>query len=533
MTAARLHLVTDHPQPVDGQAAGGPLWDVPVPLTGPHAAPPPFPVDVFPRWLGDMVTGVARFTQTDPAMAGTLAVAVLSACAGGRLEVEPVAGWREPVNVFAAVIAGPGERKSPVHRAMTAPLFAAQSTLGEAMRPRIAEAAALRDIADRQAEQAKAQAAKASDPGKRDEAAAEAVAAAIAAEAITVPGLPRLIVDDATPEALIGLMAANGGRMAIISDEGGIFDTLAGRYSGAPNLDPYLKGHAGQPMSNERQTREGASVDKPALTVCVMAQPSVLRKFGGNADLAGRGLPARFLFALPRSLAGYRSVDAPPIAEAVTAGYRHRVHDLAATLAEWEDPAVVALTDDAGTVRRVAAEAVEAELRPGGSLHDMREWGNKLSGATLRLAGLLHVAHHPADAWRRPIDADRMADAVRLAEFFAAHYRAALTTIGSDTAIENARYMLGVLTAKGMSTFTRREAHRRVARRLPKSEEVTAVLNELIALGWVRHGPDGRYELHPRAAAGEAPASADALTIATSGDVSAAQNTREGVSGPC
>ena len=190
-------------------------------------------------------------------------------------------------------------------------------------------------------------------------------------------------------------------------------------------------------MSNERQTREGASVDKPALTVCVMAQPSVLRKFGGNADLAGRGLPARFLFALPRSLAGYRRVDADPVPEQVTAGYGHRVHDLAATLAEWEDPAVVTLTPEAGRVRLTAAEQVEAELRPGGSLHDMREWGNKLSGTTLRLAGLLHVAHHPADDMAPPIDADRMTDAVRLAEFFAAHYRAALTTIGSDTAMES------------------------------------------------------------------------------------------------
>ncbi|MET9302309.1 YfjI family protein [Micromonospora aurantiaca] len=530
MSTARLHLVTDHPQPAGQEAAGAALWDVPVPLTGANTAPPPFPVDVFPRWLGDMVTGVARFTQTDPAMAGTLAMAVLSACAGGRLEIEPVAGWREPVNIFAAVIAGPGERKSPVHRAMTAPLFAAQSTLADAMRPRIAEAAALRDIADRQAEQAKAQAAKATDPAKRDDAAAEAVAAAIAAEAITVPGLPRLIVDDATPEALIGLMAANGGRMAIISDEGGIFDTLAGRYSGAPNLDPYLKGHAGQPMSNERQTREGASVDKPALTVCVMAQPTVLRKFGGNADLAGRGLPARFLFALPRSLAGYRAVDSYPVPEQVTTGYARRVHDLAATLAEWEDPAVVALTPEAGTVRRAAAEQVETELRPGGSLYDMREWGNKLSGATLRLAGLLHVAHHPADAWRRPIDADRMADAVRLAEFFAAHYRAALTTIGTDSAVENARYVLGVLTTKGMTTFTRRELHRRVSRRLPKSDEVSAVLAELAALGWVRHGPDGRYELHPRAVA-ENPGSVDTLTPAPNDDVSAAQDAREAVNG--
>jgi hypothetical protein len=524
----RLHLVPTNPN--DTPAPTGPLWDVPVPLGSPTVAVPPFPVDVFPVWLADMVSGIARFTQTDPAMPGTLAVAVLSACAGGRLEVEPVAGWREPVNIFAAVIAGPGERKSPVHRVMTLPLFAAQSTLGATMRPRIAEAAALKDIADRQAEQAKAVAAKAIDKDKRDDAAAEAVAAAIAAEAVTVPGLPKLIVDDATPEALIGLMAANGGRMAIISDEGGIFDTLAGRYSGAPNLDPYLKGHAGHPMSNERQTREGVSVDKPALTVCVMAQPTVLRKFGGNAELAGRGLPARFLFALPQSLAGYRRVETDPVPQAVTAAYAQGIHDLAVTLAETDAAAVVTLTPDATRVRLAAATDVEHQLRPGGTLHDVREWGNKLSGATLRLAGLLHVAHHPTDAWHRPIDADRMADAVRLAEFFAAHYRTAVATIASDASIEQGRYVLGVLTTKGMTTFTRRELHRRVSRQMPKAEQVTAVLNELAALGWVRHTADGRYELHPRAA--DQAGSVDTLTIPPASDVSAGQPTPTGVNTP-
>ncbi|MFG3700348.1 hypothetical protein ACGF5C_20865 [Micromonospora sp. NPDC047620] len=151
----------------------------------------------------------------------------------------------------------------------------------------------------------------------------------------------------------------------------------------------------------------------------------------------------------------------------------------------------------------------------------------------IQRAGALrgHVAHHPADAWRRPIDADRMADAVRLAEFFAAHYRAALTTIGTDTALENARYVLGVLTAKGMATFTRRELHRRVSRRLPKSDEVSAVLAELAALGWVRHGPDGRYEVHPRAVA-EDPGSVDTLTAPSVSDVPAAHDTYESVNGP-
>src|SRR5262249_54853462 len=120
-------------------------WDTPVPLAG-LVAPPPFPVDVYPPWLADVVAGVARFTQTDPApaMAGPGALAVPSACAGGRLEVEVKPGWREPVNIYVAVIAEPGERKSPVHAALTAPLYAAQDTLADRARPWLAEHAALK-----------------------------------------------------------------------------------------------------------------------------------------------------------------------------------------------------------------------------------------------------------------------------------------------------------------------------------------------------------------------------------------------------
>ena len=130
----------------------------------------------------------------------------------------------------------------------------------------------------------------------------------------------------------------------------------------------------------------------------------------------------------------------------------------------------------------------------------MREWGNKLSGATLRLAGLLHVAHHPADAWRRPIDADRMADAVRLAQFFAAHYQAAMATITADATTETARRVLGIVTAKGITTFTRRELHRRCHRQLPRAADVAAVLDVLTAHGWIRTAETGGYEVHPRAA---------------------------------
>jgi hypothetical protein len=518
--------VIGHQVDAADRAPAGDGWDVPVPLTR-ATQPPPFPIDVFPGWLADMVTATAHFTQTDLAMAGGVALAVLSACAGGRLDVEAKPGWREPVNLFLAVVAEPGERKSPVHAALTGPLEQAEKTLGARTEAQIGEAAALKDIATRQAENAKTLAARA-DPGKRNDATADAVAASLAAEAITVPTLPRLFADDATPEQLITLMAANGGRMAVISDEGGVFDMIAGKYSSAPNLDPYLKGHVGRPIRVDRKNRPAEFIATPALTVGVMIQPIVLRKFGGNDNLAGRGLVQRFLFVLPASLAGWRDTDPDPIPDAVRDLYGNQVHDLAATLAEWTDPAVVALTPEASRILSTTAGEVERQLRPGGALYDVREWGNKLVGATIRLAGLLHVARYPGDGWRRPVAGDTMADAVRLAAFFVAHYKAAQHTIMADKATGPARYMLGVLISKAITRFTVRELHRRVIRQIPKAADVVATLDTLAQLGWVRQR-DGRWETHPRAEA--LSKAVDTLTDDLDTAFSAGQSTDQGVNG--
>ena len=60
-------------------------------------------------------------------------------------------------------------------------------------------------------------------------------------------------------------MAANNERMSILSDESGIFDILAGRYSnGVPNLDLFLQGHAGSPVKVNRGSRPPIAMESPA-----------------------------------------------------------------------------------------------------------------------------------------------------------------------------------------------------------------------------------------------------------------------------
>ena len=76
-----------------------------------------------------MVAEVADETQTTLAMAGTTALTALAACVGGRAVIQVRRGWREPLNLYTATVARPGERKSAVQHRMTGPLREAETEM--------------------------------------------------------------------------------------------------------------------------------------------------------------------------------------------------------------------------------------------------------------------------------------------------------------------------------------------------------------------------------------------------------------------
>lgn len=189
-----------------------------------------------PPWLADQVREVARFTQTPADLPASLALAILATAAGGRAVVEVRGSWREPLNLFTVVAMPSGTRKSPVFAELTGPLLITEPGLVAAAKPAILEAETQRKIAQRDAEKAAMAAAGLDNQEAGQQATAAAIEREMLAEAITVPVLPRLVADDITPEAASSLLAEQAGRLAVLSAEGGIFATLAGRYSaGQPN----------------------------------------------------------------------------------------------------------------------------------------------------------------------------------------------------------------------------------------------------------------------------------------------------------
>jgi len=466
------------------QAAAGTEWAPLIPL-GDRRHLPEFPAYVLPDWVADQVYAVAEFTQTPVDLPGCIALAALSTAAGGRAEVEVRGSWREPVNLFTVTVLPPGSRKSAVFAAMTGPLLAAEKALVERTKPAIVEAELAARVAGKTAEKA-AHAAANADPAGRDTLLAEATAAAMNADAITVPVLPQLVADDVTSEEAASLLAEHSGRLAVLSPEGGIFATIAGRYTGTPNLEVFLKGHAGDMLRVNRRSRPAEHIDKPALTLGLAVQPDVLRDIADMPGFRGKGLLARILFALPENTVGRRKIGADPVPEPVATRYTGNLAALVASLHEWTDPAVLPLTPEANQRVLDIERQVEPRLAPTGAWAHIVDWGSKYTGAIVRLAGLIHLAQHLRDGWGKPVTAQTIDKAALLGEYFATHALAAFDDMGTDKTTRHTRLALAWIERTNTTTFTKRELFRAVRSQIPTAADLDPVLSLLEIHGYIR-----------------------------------------------
>ncbi|HEX5543259.1 MAG TPA: YfjI family protein [Micromonospora sp.] len=506
--------LTDVDQPAE--------WSDPLPL-GWHTKAPAFPAGVFPPAVEQYVTALAEATQTPRDLPGTVALGILAACIGGKVDVQ-CPTWVEPTNLFVVPVMPPASRKSAVVAACRAPLAEAERQLRDDVGDQVHDTRTAWEVLHRRAEAAKGTAAKTGDPADMAEAQEAVREAEQAREQIVA--WPRLSTDDATPEALVSLLCEQGGRIAAISAEAGVFASLAGRYTTKPNLDPVLKAHAGDEITVDRRSRDPEHVARPALTIVASIQPYALREMVDRGDYAGRGLLARPLWALPADNTGYRRVrDVGPVPDALTATYQALVVDLAKWAGAAKDTLPLKLDDEATEELLNYGERVERQLRPDGDLgeHELtRGWGGKLVGAVARIAGCLHAARGVATL-DETISGETMRAAVTLGEYYRAHAVLALTP-SDDRRTAAARVILGRLCDKGMGTFTVRELQRRVPRALQKADVLARLLDYLCDLDWVRPAGDGKgWQLHPRAT--ECLKAADTADTADSPNETAGQRT--------
>ena len=108
------------------------------------------------------------------------------------------------------------------------------------------------------------------------------------------------------------------------------------------------------------------------------------------ADGGQRGLLGRFVYALPKSHLGYRNLEPRPIPGDVLRRYRSGIRQLIGFVPD--EIVQLRLSQSAYQEWKEFQRAVELQFREGGLLETLKDWGSKLPGAALRLAGVFHVS---------------------------------------------------------------------------------------------------------------------------------------------
>ena len=302
-----------------------PTWEPPIPFD--QLDLPSFPTSALPEPLRGFVEGLATATQTPADLAGMLTLSAVAAASAKKIKVKLKEGWIEPVNIFTTTALPPGNRKSAVFAAVEAPLAEYEHRSARLASPEIERSRSVRRIKESRLKKLE-QEASAAKSKELDRTMSDAQVLAAELAETGVPCLPKLLADDCTPETLSTRLREQDGRIAVLSPEGDIFDLLAGRYSarGVGNFGVFLKGHAGDDLRVDRIGRS-EYVKQPALTVGLAVQPDVIRGLAQKPGFRGRGLPGRFLYAMPANFLGRRDTNPPPVPEDV----RHAYHQCIAS----------------------------------------------------------------------------------------------------------------------------------------------------------------------------------------------------------
>ena len=448
-------------------------WEPPVPLVCEEELPP-FPLGNLPQSVADYASYVAAATQTAPEMAGVLSLGVLATLYQGRYELRLTNHWRETLSLYTLAIAPPAERKSAVLSLLTEPIRAFEAERAALDAAELAMRRARRDVAARRLEQLKARQAA----GEEDD--EEALGDAVeAVEELALSAPYRLLADDATSERLAGLLSEQGGRLTVCSAEGGIFDAMNGRYDSRPNLDVYLKAHDGDMLYVDRVGREGCCIQRPRLSMILAAQPEVVSALMRNRAMRGRGIAARFLYAVCKSRVGARSLVTEDIPEAVSRAYARFVRS--------------ALSDCSGGELRLSPEAMtllarfnrDTERRLKGDLEPLADWGGKLVGTAARIAALFHCARHGSAAADVSVDAESVSAACGIADVLSEHAKSAYGTSGFSSLYSGATDLLRRLVSGGRLAYTKTQLYALYGGRI-NAERLDKLLDVLVERSYVR-----------------------------------------------
>lgn len=448
--------------------------------------------DLLSGWLGDMAAAVAYATETPYDMAVMFCLGILALCLQGRYVVAPKGDdYEETLALFIIVAMLSGSRKSGVANLLKKPLDtymqAERVAMLRAVIERGHEIKALDDLIERK----RRELAKLDEPTERKRALAE-----IADLESTKPEelhFPVLYATDATTESIQSELAKQGERFGIYSAEGGILSIFAGLYSGGrtANIEPVLAGYSGDHLIVHRVGRPPIVIQRANFSMVLATQPGTLLEAFDNPQFRHKGLPARFLVAMPASNIGTRDVRrSSAIDPGVKARYEAGILGLLKDRPNYAaEPQRIEFTDPAREAWFDFADEIEREQGDGRRFESVRDWTGKLPGQVARIAALIELA----DGGRVEdgVSLQSVERAIEIGRRLIEHAMSMFGMIGANERDADALAVLRWIRADptGRRVFDRTtlyNAHE--ARFGGNTDRATEAMKRLASWGAIRHG---------------------------------------------
>ena len=452
------------------------------------------------QWLPDNVkeyaADVCEALQVPPGMIGPAILGISSAAISKKYVVRPLPSWEESVNLYTAIIAPPGSRKSPAMKKLTAPIIKYQKKLNdeimEEIRANIDEKKLLQKKLDKNLTAlSKPDIDRGKEKRLRDE--RKELLKDLAKVGRTT--LYRLMVNDSTPQAVVSIMQDNHERIFILDDESTYLSNLV-RYSddSAPAIELTLKSWDGSNILVDRVGRKSERLESPHMSMLTFTQEHAVRAMMKNKHFSGRGLTARILYSMPALITShsFRSVS---LNQDHQSRYNSTIECLLAHEIS-EEPEEIYIDPEALKLFEAFYNSTEKEKDSLERSDPFRGWISKLCGEVIRIAANLHSLRYPRDPGSEQIRTDTMEAAIEIGKYFQQHASAVFNgrVLSGDPTEDGARYLMNRIimlhNEKGPDHLTWRNVKRACKGKtgMQTTEECIPFINHLIKHGYIRAG---------------------------------------------
>lgn len=426
------------------------------------SAMPPFPVEILPPAMADLVTSASVALSVPPEFVAVPLLVLAGAVIGNAWCIEIKKGWREGPSLYAAVVGDPGSGKTPALKLALRPINEIQKRLADEYREqkRAYDAAlAVWEGSNKNTRGAKPEA----------------------------PTFRHVWTTDPTTEALASLLVGTKG-LAYTRDElaGWVASMDAYRSGKGADRQHYLSMWAAASIKIDRRSQpDPIIVENPCLSIVGGIQPDKLPSLVERGD-TDDGFLDRMLWSYPDPGTSYwtdAGVD-EALEQAVTdlfvALHRLQPYELPSGKPV---PHVARLDDRARMAWQQWYDARYVESQQDGFEASLKGTWAKLPAQLARVTLILHVAW-AVDAGQRPslaIPVETVAAAADMMEYFKEHARFSLASVRTSRSTLQER-IVRLLGERGPQTT--RQLFQAVGGRV-KADRLNGALERLVEDGRV------------------------------------------------